>query len=421
MLLTVLALLGGDARAPFQEPCPAPVLGEPVPFCRLQDRDRGLGDFPPARYPPVLLSAGIAGTVRVELVIDSLGRADPTRVRVLSSTPKQFVEPLREAIRAHRFPVPIYAGSPVEARLQLSAEFRLPELDRVPSRRVTTAEVTEWGYAIRFEQKPIWRAWPAASLSSADSAAVLAEARRYFDRPAPGFGELQVSIYDVWTSDVVIAGVGYPRSGRQCDFVRMPASAGWTVGGRCDVTVRRAVSHGRSIEAEHCTRAGGALVSSSPDTARARAASYLLGCPSTGPGVLVREWASQSTDTAYLAMLSAVSAGIRDHRVFSAVKAVALSSQYPRAARVAAMRALVAYFDATLFVDIRPRPGLPPPHDIAVALGTWSHPPGRDGTVPLLPSAGSEILATFRRLRDEPGDAVVSHVAGRILLGLEVR
>jgi hypothetical protein len=342
-------------------------------------------------------------------------------VSVLSSTNKQFVEPLREAIRAHRFPVPVYAGAPVEAKLQLMAEFRLPEFDSVPSLRLTTAEVTEWGYMIRFEHRPIWRAWPAASLSSADSAAVLGEASRYFDRPITPAGAWEVSIYDVWTSEVVVAGVGQPRSGIHCDFVRAPASGEWRMGGRCGPTRRRTVFHSQSVESEQCRRAGAALTSSNPDTARARAASYLLGCPSTGPGVLVREWTSQSTDSAYLEILSGVSAGIRDHRVFIAVNAVALSSHQPRAARLAAMRTLVAYFDSSTLVVIRPRPGAPPPNDIAVGFGRWSHPPGRDGAVPLLPSTKSEIIATFRRLREAPEDVVVSYVAARILARIEMR
>lgn len=60
-------------------------------------------DIPKPRYPPVLQQAGIAGSVDVQYVVDTLGRAEPASWRVLRSTNKAFEDPAREAIMAGRF------------------------------------------------------------------------------------------------------------------------------------------------------------------------------------------------------------------------------------------------------------------------------------------------------------------------------
>lgn len=60
-------------------------------------------DIPKPRYPPVLQQAGIAGSVDVQYVVDTLGRAEPASWRVLRSTNKAFEDPARDAIMAGRF------------------------------------------------------------------------------------------------------------------------------------------------------------------------------------------------------------------------------------------------------------------------------------------------------------------------------
>jgi TonB family protein len=54
-------------------------------------------------YPPVLQAAGIAGSVDVQFVVDTVGRAEAASWHVVGSTNRAFEEPAREAIMASRF------------------------------------------------------------------------------------------------------------------------------------------------------------------------------------------------------------------------------------------------------------------------------------------------------------------------------
>ncbi len=73
-------------------------------------------------YPAVLERAGVAGRVVVEFVVDTLGRAEPTTLRVVSSTHPAFNQAARDAVLATRFRPARARGEPVRqlARQQLS-------------------------------------------------------------------------------------------------------------------------------------------------------------------------------------------------------------------------------------------------------------------------------------------------------------
>lgn len=58
---------------------------------------------PPPRYPPVLAQAGVAGRVELEYVVDTLGRAEPGSLHVVTSTRPEFEAAARAAILGSRY------------------------------------------------------------------------------------------------------------------------------------------------------------------------------------------------------------------------------------------------------------------------------------------------------------------------------
>lgn len=73
-------------------------------------------------YPAVLERAGVTGRVVVEFVVDTLGRAEPRSLRVVSSGHPAFDQAAREAVLGTRFRPARARGMPVRqlARQQLS-------------------------------------------------------------------------------------------------------------------------------------------------------------------------------------------------------------------------------------------------------------------------------------------------------------
>jgi TonB family protein len=82
-------------------------------------------EIPRPRYPPVLQQAGIAGSVDVQYVVDTLGRAEPSSFRVLRSTNKAFEDPAREAILAGRFKPARIRGQAVRQLVQQRISFNI--------------------------------------------------------------------------------------------------------------------------------------------------------------------------------------------------------------------------------------------------------------------------------------------------------
>jgi TonB family protein len=73
-------------------------------------------------YPAVLERAGVPGAVVVEFVVDTLGRAEPRTLRVVSSTHPAFEQAARDAVLGTRFRPARARGASVRqlARQQLS-------------------------------------------------------------------------------------------------------------------------------------------------------------------------------------------------------------------------------------------------------------------------------------------------------------
>ncbi|HSR15297.1 MAG TPA: TonB family protein [Gemmatimonadales bacterium] len=81
--------------------------------------------IPKPRYPPVMQSAGIAGRVEVQYVVDTTGHAEPSSWKVLRSTNRAFEEPAREAIMKAVFKPARIRGQAVRQLVQQAIAFNI--------------------------------------------------------------------------------------------------------------------------------------------------------------------------------------------------------------------------------------------------------------------------------------------------------
>jgi protein TonB len=82
-------------------------------------------NIPKPRYPPVMQSAGIAGRVEVQYVVDTTGHAEPPSWKVLRSTNRAFEEPAREAIMKAVFKPARIRGTAVRQLVQQAISFNI--------------------------------------------------------------------------------------------------------------------------------------------------------------------------------------------------------------------------------------------------------------------------------------------------------
>ena len=87
---------------------------------------RALVDRAPA-YPETLRTAGISGTVRVQFVVDTTGRAELSSVRVVESTHELFTRAVLAALRQARFTPGEVSGHRVRTLVERSFRF---DIDR---------------------------------------------------------------------------------------------------------------------------------------------------------------------------------------------------------------------------------------------------------------------------------------------------
>jgi len=81
--------------------------------------------IPTPRYPPVLQSAGIAGSVDVQYVVDTTGHTEPSSFKVMKSTHPAFAEPAKEAILKGVFKPAKFKGQPVRQLVQQRISFKV--------------------------------------------------------------------------------------------------------------------------------------------------------------------------------------------------------------------------------------------------------------------------------------------------------
>jgi TonB family protein len=77
------------------------------------------------KYPPVLQQAGIAGSVDVQYVVDTLGKAEPASWKVMRSTNKAFEDPAKEAIVASTYKPARIRGQAVRQLVQQRISFNI--------------------------------------------------------------------------------------------------------------------------------------------------------------------------------------------------------------------------------------------------------------------------------------------------------
>ena len=101
-----------------------PVSGEVFLEAQLDDPVQPIS-IPTPRYPPVLQSAGIAGRVELQYIVDTTGHAEPASFKVLKTTHPAFVEPAKEAITKGVFKPAKFKGQPVRQLVQQAISFKV--------------------------------------------------------------------------------------------------------------------------------------------------------------------------------------------------------------------------------------------------------------------------------------------------------
>ena len=134
VLLTLLTcVLGAQARE-----CPAlraPISATDRSWCDVDSVPR-LADTSvitvAPRYPDLLRSANVEGTVVAELSVDEGGAVDMGSVRFVQSSHDLFTNAVKSAIRRWRFVPAVVGGRYVRARGTVRVDFLLPGGDSIP-------------------------------------------------------------------------------------------------------------------------------------------------------------------------------------------------------------------------------------------------------------------------------------------------
>lgn len=115
---------GGIAKGVVGGSGPVDVKAEVFTEAQLDDPVSPITQ-PPPRYPPVLQSAGIAGRVELQYIVDTTGHAEPGSFKILKSTHQAFEEPAREAIMKSVFKPAKFRGRPVRQLVQQAMSFKI--------------------------------------------------------------------------------------------------------------------------------------------------------------------------------------------------------------------------------------------------------------------------------------------------------
>ena len=115
---------GGIATGIVGGTGPVDVKGEVFLEAQLDDPVQPIS-IPTPRYPPVLQSAGIAGSVDLQYVVDTTGHAEPASFKVMKATHPAFAEPAKEAILKGVFKPARFKGQPVRQLVQQRISFKV--------------------------------------------------------------------------------------------------------------------------------------------------------------------------------------------------------------------------------------------------------------------------------------------------------
>lgn len=103
---------------------PREVKGEVFLEAQLDDPVEVI-NRPAPRFPPVMASAGIEGTVDLQFIVDTDGNVEPASIKILASSNKAFEEPARESTLKSKFKPAKFKGTPVRQLVQQRVRFSL--------------------------------------------------------------------------------------------------------------------------------------------------------------------------------------------------------------------------------------------------------------------------------------------------------
>lgn len=119
-----LAPIGPDSHVGIPVDPWGPGNGAPLPDSLAQERPELLAAPQPV-YPALLREAGVEGVVVVQVVVDTIGRAEPGSVRVLQHSEVGFDASAIAAIRGARFRPARVWGRPVRVLVQVPVAFKI--------------------------------------------------------------------------------------------------------------------------------------------------------------------------------------------------------------------------------------------------------------------------------------------------------
>jgi hypothetical protein len=148
------------------------------------------------------------------------------------------------------------------------------------------------------------------------------------------------------------------------------------------------------------------------------AVSDVASCPQRGAPALIGQWQRPPRDTVALRVLGEVSPRIRDGELFLAVRQVFMDPTRPRLERLAALNALVGYYNPRLSLRF-PEPGHGNlPGSAYVMIGMGNPVITRPGGTPLTATVQQDVLRVLSEVGstdpDERVRKIASYVAGRL-------
>lgn len=104
-----------------------PVTDQPYFAFQVEKPVLAMDNNPRPSYPSMLESAGIAGEVLVQFVVDTTGRADMSTLKILKSTNDLFTEKVKNVLPRMRFYAAETGGRKVKQVVQMPFNFTVPK------------------------------------------------------------------------------------------------------------------------------------------------------------------------------------------------------------------------------------------------------------------------------------------------------
>jgi hypothetical protein len=153
-----------------------------------------------------------------------------------------------------------------------------------------------------------------------------------------------------------------------------------------------------------CERATQNVQRSAQGEAYSSAIGDLPSCGAAGVRALKSLWGQPPSDTAAVRVLGEATPRLRDQQMFNEVVSVFQNTSRPREVRLAALEALVGYFQPGLALKFT-EPDEPVQHGSAyVMLGQGDPPTTRNGPTPLAARVRGDVLEAVQRIGKEDKD-----------------